>query len=99
MGGQHKSKASVAAGKKTAAAMKKKGTGIFKPVTYSAALAKLAGKAKGTRGDAVKAFFAYLKKAKLTKGRTLTADATLKTLGISSGTTFKAMGPLFKNMK
>merc|ERR1712225_73843 len=41
--GQHKSKAMIAAGKKNAAAQKKKGTGLFKPVSCSAALAKVTG--------------------------------------------------------
>merc|ERR1712057_148978 len=41
--GQHKSKAMKAAGKKSAAAMKKKGSGLFKPVSQSAALAKVTG--------------------------------------------------------
>merc|ERR1712225_78554 len=41
--GQHKSKAMSAAGKKRAAAMKKKGSGLFKPVSQSAALAKVTG--------------------------------------------------------
>merc|ERR1712036_135150 len=41
--GQHKSKAMKAVGKKSAAAMKKKGVGLFKPVTQSAALAKVTG--------------------------------------------------------
>merc|ERR1711990_1206431 len=38
--GQHKSKAAIAAGKKNAAAQKKKGPGLFKPVSCSAALSK-----------------------------------------------------------
>merc|ERR1711981_595811 len=41
--GQHKSKASIAAGKKNAAKQKKSGKGIFKPVTLSAALSKVTG--------------------------------------------------------
>merc|ERR1711924_365695 len=36
--GQHKSKAMIAAGKKNAAAQKKKGTGLFKPVLLGCAL-------------------------------------------------------------
>merc|ERR1711970_1178025 len=45
--GQHKSKASIAAGKKNAAKQKKSGKGIFKPVTLSAALSKVTGINKG----------------------------------------------------
>merc|ERR1712196_301335 len=97
--GQHKSKAMIAAGKKTAAAQKKAGKGIFKPVTYSAALAKIVGKGKGTRSEAFKGVWAYIKKAKLSKGRTITADATLKTVGIPSGSMFKIAGAVTKHMK
>merc|ERR1712006_52710 len=65
--GQHKSKSKKASAKKSAAAQKKAGKGIFKPVTYSAALAKIVGKGKGTRADAFKGVWAYIKKAKLSK--------------------------------
>merc|ERR1711861_124886 len=44
--GVHKSKASIAAGKKSAAAMKKKGVGLFATKTLSADLAAVCGKAK-----------------------------------------------------
>merc|ERR1712093_745268 len=54
--GQHKSKAMIAAGKKNAAAQKKKGTGLFKPVSCSAALSKVTGiSGKATRGTITKA--------------------------------------------
>merc|ERR1719482_1014857 len=50
--GQHKSKAAKAGGKRTAAAQKKKGVGLFKPVTVSAALSAITGiKGKTTRGQ------------------------------------------------
>merc|ERR1712094_61713 len=68
--GQHKSKAMIAAGKKNAAAQKKKGTGLFKPVTCSAALSKITGiSGKATRGTITKAVWAYIKKKGLSKGR------------------------------
>merc|ERR1711869_180462 len=44
--GVHKSKASIAAGKKLAAAQKKKGVGLFAVKTLSADLAAICGKIK-----------------------------------------------------
>merc|ERR1711939_987197 len=68
--GQHKSKASIAAGKKNAAKQKKSGKGIFKPVTLSAALSKVTGiNGKTTRGQVFKALWAYIKKKGINKGR------------------------------
>merc|ERR1712093_698191 len=68
--GQHKSKAMIVAGKKNAAAQKKKGTGLFKPVSCSAALSKVTGiSGKATRGAITKAVWAYIKKKGLSKGR------------------------------
>merc|ERR1711959_296634 len=70
--GQHKAKGKVAAGKKTAAKLKKAGKGIFKPVTVSSALAKVTGiSGKTTRGQVFKALWAYIKKKGLNKGRTV----------------------------
>merc|ERR1712094_10738 len=70
--GQHKSKASIAAGKKNAAKQKKSGKGIFKPVTLSAALSKVTGiNGKTTRGQVFKALWAYIKKKGINKGRTV----------------------------
>ena len=76
--GVHKSKASKAAGKKNAAAMKKKGIGLFATKTLSADLAAICGKNKMARTEVVKALWAYIKKNKLSKGRTITPDAKLK---------------------
>merc|ERR1739847_13028 len=76
--GQHKSKASKAAGKKIAAAQKKKGIGLFAVKTLSADLAAICGKNKMARTEVVKALWAYIKKNKLNKGRTITPDAKLK---------------------
>merc|ERR1711959_46433 len=68
--GQHKFKSRVAACKKTAAVAKKKGIGIFKPVTVSAALSAVTGiKGKTTRGQVFKALWVHIKKKGLNKGR------------------------------
>merc|ERR1712093_106217 len=68
--GQWKAKGRTAAGKKIAAAQKKKGIGIFKPVTLSAALSAVTGiKGKTTRGQAFKALWVHIKKKGLNKGR------------------------------
>merc|ERR1712224_535158 len=69
--GQHKSKASKSAGKKTAPAQKKKGVGLFAVKTLSADLAAICGKNKMARPDVVKSIWAYIKKNKLNKGRTM----------------------------
>merc|ERR1719240_1937212 len=57
---------------------KKFGTGLFKPVTVTPALAKIVGSGKMTRASVVKAIWAYIKKNKLNAGRIITPDATLK---------------------
>ncbi len=67
-----------AAGKKTAAMMKKKGIGLFATKTLSADLAAICGKNKMARTEVTKAIWAYIKKNKLSKGRTITPDAKLK---------------------
>ena len=66
-----------AAGKKLAAAQKKKGIGLFATKTLSADLAAICGKNKMSRPEAVKAIWAYIKKNKLNKGRIITPDAKL----------------------
>ena len=76
--GVHKSKASKAAGKKIAAAQKKKGIGLFATKTLSADLAAICGKNKMARPEVVKSLWVYIKKNKLSKGRTITPDAKLK---------------------
>ena len=76
--GVHKSKASIAAGKKVAAAQKKKGVGLFATKTLSADLAAICGKTKMSRPEMTKALWAYIKKNKLNKGRTIAPDAKLK---------------------
>merc|ERR1712054_231315 len=86
--GQHKSKASIAAGKKLAAAQKSKGVGLFKKCTCSADLAAITGSKSMTRPAAVKAVWVYIKKNGLSKGRTVKAVGT--TFG--GGSMFKPAG-------
>merc|ERR1712188_350256 len=98
--GNHKSKAMKAAGKKSAAAMKKKGVGLFAPKTLSADLAAVCGKAKMSRVEVTKALWGYIKKNKLNKGRTITPDAKLKkVLPSNSLSMFKMAGMLKKHIK
>merc|ERR1711977_511540 len=100
MGGVHKSKASIAAGKKIAAAQKKKGVGLFATKTLSADLAAICGKTKMARTEVTKALWAYIKKNKLSKGRTITPDAKLKkVLPAASLSMFKMAGMLTKHLK
>merc|ERR1712188_82374 len=98
--GVHKSKASKAAGKKIAAAQKKKGIGLFATKTLSADLAAICGKNKMARPEVVKALWVYIKKNKLSKGRTITPDAKLKkVLPAASVSMFKMAGMLTKHIK
>merc|ERR1712225_150864 len=94
--GQHKSKAMIAAGKKRAAAMKKAGKGLFKPVSCSAALAKVTGiTGKATRFAITKAVWAYIKKKGLSKGRNVG-----KIEGVfGGGSMFKLAGAVAKHVK
>merc|ERR1711975_95674 len=98
--GVHKSKASIAAGKKNAAAQKKKGVGLFAVKTLSADLAAICGKNKMSRPEIVKSIWAYIKKNKLSKGRTITPDAKLKkVLPANSLSMFKMAGMYGKHIK
>merc|ERR1712196_380276 len=98
--GQHKSKAMKASGKKTAAMMKKKGIGLFATKTLSADLAAICGKNKMPRTEVTKAIWVYIKKNKLSKGRTITPDAKLKkVLPSASFSMFKMPGMLSKHIK
>merc|ERR1711924_318514 len=65
---------------KMAAAMKKKGVGIFAPKTLSSSLASICGKSKMPRTEVTKAIWAYIKKNSLNNGRTIKPDATLKAI-------------------
>merc|ERR1712093_429668 len=98
--GQHKSKASIAAGKKAAAAQKKAGKGLFAVKTLSADLAAICGGTKMSRPAMTKGLWAYIKKNKLNKGRTITPDAKLKkVLPVVSCSMFKMPGMLKKHIK
>merc|ERR1711981_584650 len=94
--GSPKSKAKAVAGKKRAAAMKKAGKGLFKPVTQSAALAKVTGiSGKAPRTAVTKALWAYIKKKGLSKGRNVG-----KIEGVfGGGTMFKLASAVAKHMK
>merc|ERR1712118_404046 len=62
-------KASKASGKKMAAAMKKKGVGLFAPKTLSPALAAICGGKSMPRTEVTKKIWVYIKKNKLNNGR------------------------------
>merc|ERR1711935_33338 len=70
--------AKKANGKKNALAMKKKGVGIFAPKTLSAELSAICGGKKMSRVEVTKKVWASIKAKKLSKGRVVTPDATLK---------------------
>merc|ERR1711988_1152609 len=89
--GQHKAKGRIAAGKK-------KGTGIFKPVTLSKDLSAICGMTKGTRGAVTKALWAYIKKNKLNSGKIIKPDAALKKV-FAGGSMFKMAGAVSKHLK
>merc|ERR1711959_538610 len=91
-----KSKKKIAGSKKAAAAQKKKGIGLFKPVSVSAALSAVTGiKGKTTRGQVFKALWAHIKKKGLNKGRNVG-----KIDGIfGGGSMFKLPGAVSKHIK
>merc|ERR1719181_2464867 len=64
--------------KKNAAAMKKKGVGIFAPKQLSDALAAICGAKKLPRTEVTKKIWVYIKKHQLNNGRTIKPDAALK---------------------
>merc|ERR1711896_46961 len=67
-----------AASKKKAAAMGKKGVGLFAPKTLSPALAAICGGKKMPRTEVTKKIWVYIKKHGLNDGRTIKPDAALK---------------------
>merc|ERR1712139_564158 len=91
-----KSKKKIAGSKKAAAAQKKKGIGLFKPVSCSAALSAVTGiKGKTTRGQVFKALWVHIKKKGLNKGRNVG-----KIDGIfGGGSMFKLPGAVSKHIK
>merc|ERR1719506_2435332 len=94
--GQRKFKSNIAGGKRAAAAQKKKGVGLYKPVTVSAALSAITGiKGKTTRGQVFKALWVHIKKKGLNKGRNVG-----KIDGIfGGGSMFKLPGAVSKHIK
>jgi len=93
--GAHKGKGLVAAGKKAAARMKAKGVGLFKKCTCSADLAAITGSKSMTRGQAVKAVWAHIKKNNLSKGRNVKAVGKI----FGGGTMFKLAAAIHKHLK
>merc|ERR1712139_574893 len=79
-------------------AAKKKGIGLFAVKTFSADLASIVGKTKGTRADATKGVWSYIKKKGLNKGKMISADATLKKV-FGGGSMFKLAGAMTKHIK
>merc|ERR1712072_426122 len=97
--GQHKSKASKAAGKKAAAKLKAAGKGLFKVRTCSAALTAITGKSKLSIPAIVKAVWGYIKSKKLQSKRIITPDAALGKVIGGKTTMFKMNKALFKHVK
>merc|ERR1712159_10678 len=97
--GQHKSKASVAAGKKNAAKQKAAGKGLFKVRTCSAALTAITGKSKMTCPAIVKAVWGYIKSKKLNNKRMINPDGALGKVIGGKTSMFKMNKALFKHVK
>merc|ERR1712086_1129812 len=57
--------------------MKKKGVGIFAPKTLSSELAAICGGKSMARTEVTKKIWAYIKKNKLSAGRTISPDSAL----------------------
>merc|ERR1712224_679642 len=82
-------------GKKMALAQKKKGVGIFAPKTLSADLSAICnGKKSLSRVAVNQAVWAYIKAKKLSKGRIVSPDATLKKVFPKSSLSFFEMPKL-----
>merc|ERR1712100_862126 len=92
-------KAKSANAKKNAAAMKKKGVGIFAPKTLSPALAEICGAKTLPRTEVTKKLWIYIKKYKLNDGRTIKPDAKLKAvLPVASIDMLKMAGYISKHL-
>merc|ERR1712070_121219 len=88
-----------AGSKKAAAAAKKKGIGLFAPVTLSEKLAAICGGKKMPRTEAVKKLWLYTKKNKLNNGRIITPDEKLKAvLPVAKVDMLKMAGMYSKHM-
>merc|ERR1711959_658638 len=83
----------LAAKKKKAAKKKSAKKKPAKKKKVSPALGAIVGKPGGSRIDAVKGVWAYIKKNKLNKGRNISADAKLKGV-FGGGSMFKLAGAL-----
>merc|ERR1711990_402963 len=92
-------KARAASAKKNAAAMKKKGVGIFAPKTLSPALAAICGGKTMPRTEVTKKIWVYIKKYKLNEGRIIKPDAKLKAvLPVASIDMLKMAGYISKHL-
>merc|ERR1719506_1821482 len=92
-------KAKKAAGKKNAAAMKKKGVGIFAPKKLSDALAAICGGKTMARTEGTKKIWVYIKKYNLNQGRIIKPDAKLKAIfPVSSIDMLKMPGYISKHL-
>jgi chromatin remodeling complex protein RSC6 len=88
-----------AASKKNAAALKKKGVGIFAPVNLSDKLAAICGGKKMPRTEAIKKLWVYIKAKKLNNGRIITPDDKLKAvLPVAKIDMLKMAGMISKHM-
>merc|ERR1712097_132671 len=81
-------------GKKVALAMKKKGVGIFQPKELSADLSAICGGKKMSRVAVNQKVWQYIKAKKLSKGRIVSPDATLKKVFPKSPLSFFEMPKL-----
>merc|ERR1711881_344801 len=91
-------KALSATGKKNAAAMKKKGVGIFAPKKLSDALAAICGAKTLPRTEVTKKIWVYIKKNGLNNGRVIKPDAKLKAvLPVASLDMLKMAGHISKH--
>merc|ERR1719463_722786 len=91
--------AAKANGKKMAAAMKKKGVGIFAPKALSNDLAAICGGKKMARTEVTKKIWVYIKKNGLNAGRTIKPDAALKKIfPVSSLDMLKMPGFISKHL-
>merc|ERR1712118_359172 len=92
-------KAQSATGKKNAAAMKKKGVGIFAPKKLSDALAAICGGKTMPRTEVTKKIWVYIKKYNLNQGRVIKPDAKLKAIfPVSSIDMLKMAGYVSKHL-
>merc|ERR1711998_205807 len=88
-----------ASGKKMAAAMKKKGMGIFAPKKLSDALAAICGAKTLPRTEVTKKVWVYIKKNSLNNGRVIKPDAKLKAVfPVASLDMLKMAGHISKHL-